>query len=78
MNIYHSSGIEFLRKLILVIFIKVDVESSKYQNNISCLDTTKIELFRYVLFIISDSDRYPVLDFDNYKLKLNPGCPFLF
>ena len=40
--------LEFLRKLILVIFIKVDVESSKYQNNISCLGTTKTELFRYV------------------------------
>ena len=47
-NIYHCSEIEFLGKLILVIFIKVDVESSKYQNNISCLGTTKNELFRYV------------------------------
>ena len=35
-------------KLLLVILIKVDVESSKYQNNISCLSTTKIKLFRYV------------------------------
>ena len=40
-NIYHCSGIEFLRKLVFVIFIKVNVESSKYQNNISCLGTTK-------------------------------------
>ena len=46
--IYHCSGIECLWKLILVIFMKVDVESSKYKNNICCLGTTKTELFRYV------------------------------
>ena len=47
-NIYHCSWIEFLWKLILVTFIKEDVESSKYKNNICCLGTTKTELFRYV------------------------------
>ena len=30
------------------------------------------------LFIILDNDRYTVLYFVKYKLKLNPGYPFLF
>ena len=77
-NIYHCSGIVFFRKLKLVIFIKADVESSKYQNNISCLGTTKTELFRYVSVYNFRQWPLPSSVLDKYKLKLNPGCPFLF
>ena len=63
-------------KLLLVILIKVDVESSKYQNNISYLSTTKIELFRYVS--VYNFRQWPLPSSEKYKLKLNPGCPFLF
>ena len=43
-----------------------------------CLQQLVLYFSDMFLFIISDSDCYPVLYFVKYKLKLNPGCPFLF
>ena len=77
-NIYHCSEIDFLWKLILVIFIKVDVESSKYKNNISCLGTTKTELFRYVSVYNFRQWPLPSSVLCEVQTELNTGCPFLF